>query len=103
MLSIFYVFIVDPNPCENSAPCIKQGSGYYCVCPLNKYGERCELDKTSSCDPNPCKVHITRSIYFQNIFYNFMQFRSKWWFLQASRQWPKQQFIFLFMPAWILW
>ena len=43
-----------PNPCENSAPCLKQGHSFQCLCPPNKHGKRCELDKHGGCDPNSC-------------------------------------------------
>ncbi|XP_066141158.1 cadherin-related tumor suppressor isoform X1 [Euwallacea fornicatus] len=44
-----------PNPCKNSGQCRRQGYTYHCVCPHNKDGRHCELERGDVCSGNPCQ------------------------------------------------
>ncbi|VEN50001.1 unnamed protein product, partial [Callosobruchus maculatus] len=44
-----------PNPCKLGAQCRRQGFSFLCVCPPNRDGRQCELEKGDACSQNPCQ------------------------------------------------
>ncbi|XP_055376378.1 cadherin-related tumor suppressor [Condylostylus longicornis] len=44
-----------PNPCQANAECRKQGREFQCICPVNREGRYCHLEKGDLCKQNPCK------------------------------------------------
>merc|ERR1712106_155760 len=43
------------NPCEGGAQCIQEGYDFQCICPQQRTGKRCEIQKKNSCLRNPCE------------------------------------------------
>jgi len=44
-----------PNPCGSGGTCIKQGFNFTCICPPDKQGKLCEMERSSACESNPCQ------------------------------------------------
>ncbi|XP_076252739.1 cadherin-related tumor suppressor fat isoform X2 [Rhynchophorus ferrugineus] len=44
-----------PNPCKNNGQCRRQGFNYHCVCPHNKDGKHCDMERGDICSENPCQ------------------------------------------------
>ncbi|KAL1509863.1 hypothetical protein ABEB36_004537 [Hypothenemus hampei] len=44
-----------PNPCKNNGQCRRQGFNYHCLCPHDKDGKNCELERGDVCSENPCQ------------------------------------------------
>ncbi|KAK9886911.1 hypothetical protein WA026_019169 [Henosepilachna vigintioctopunctata] len=44
-----------PNPCKNNSQCRKQGFNFQCICPPQKDGKYCELERGDVCLNNPCR------------------------------------------------
>ncbi|KAJ8984353.1 hypothetical protein NQ317_003500, partial [Molorchus minor] len=44
-----------PNPCHSGGQCRRHGFNFQCVCPTNKDGRYCELEKGDACSENPCQ------------------------------------------------
>jgi protocadherin Fat 4 len=44
-----------PNPCESGGTCIKQGFNFTCICPPQRQGKLCEVERSSACESNPCQ------------------------------------------------
>ncbi|CAH1977280.1 unnamed protein product [Acanthoscelides obtectus] len=44
-----------PNPCKLGGQCRRQGFTFHCVCPPNRDGRHCELEKGDACSENPCQ------------------------------------------------
>nr|CAH7769494.1 unnamed protein product [Callosobruchus chinensis] len=44
-----------PNPCKLGAQCRRQGFSFLCVCPPNRDGRQCELEKGDACSQSPCQ------------------------------------------------
>ncbi|CAH0559968.1 unnamed protein product [Brassicogethes aeneus] len=44
-----------PNPCKSGGQCRRQGFNFQCICPSNKDGKYCELERGDACSENPCQ------------------------------------------------
>lgn len=44
-----------PNPCKSGGQCRRQGFNFQCICPNNKDGKHCELERGDACSDNPCQ------------------------------------------------
>ncbi|XP_017783736.1 PREDICTED: cadherin-related tumor suppressor [Nicrophorus vespilloides] len=43
-----------PNPCKSGGQCRRQGFNFQCICPANKDGKFCELERGDACSESPC-------------------------------------------------
>ncbi|KAJ8926397.1 hypothetical protein NQ314_021183 [Rhamnusium bicolor] len=44
-----------PNPCNSGGQCRRHGFNFQCICPPNKDGRHCELERGDACSENPCE------------------------------------------------
>lgn len=44
-----------PNPCKNNGQCRRHGFNFQCICPPNKDGRFCEMERGDACSENPCQ------------------------------------------------
>ncbi|XP_023311979.1 cadherin-related tumor suppressor, partial [Anoplophora glabripennis] len=44
-----------PNPCNFGGQCRRHGFNFQCICPPNRDGRQCELERGDACSENPCQ------------------------------------------------
>lgn len=44
-----------PNPCNYGGQCRRHGFNFQCICPPNRDGRQCELERGDACSENPCQ------------------------------------------------
>ncbi|XP_066585244.1 cadherin-related tumor suppressor [Prorops nasuta] len=44
-----------PNPCSMGGQCRRLGYDFQCICPIDREGKLCELERGDACASNPCR------------------------------------------------